>query len=177
MQYIVRRSGRARRMRLEVQPDGAVVLTAPERFSLETIEQFFARYAGWAHRAAARMRGRPVIRVRRADIPVLKRRARKIAEEGVAQIASWYGVRYGAISIRAQKSRWGSCSRAGNLSFNYKIAALPEEVARYVIVHEVCHLLVFNHSARFWAQVERTIPNHREVRGYLRRVSFVFHSE
>lgn len=170
----ITRSTRARRMRLEVRADGQVVLIAPERASIASIEAFYKKHTKWVERAAARMRGREVVRIKRGDIPALKRQAQVFAKEKVEHVARLYGVGYKRISIRAQKTRWGSCSRNGNISFNYKIAALPRDIAEYIIVHEVCHLLVFNHSHAFWAQVARTVPDHHAVRTRLRRMVFVF---
>ncbi len=75
---------------------------------------------------------------------------------------------YHRVTIRNQSSRWGSCSRKGNLSFNYRIALLPPELADYIIVHELCHLGEFNHSKKFWDLVEKTIPNWPQLRAELK---------
>ena len=80
-----------------------------------------------------------------------------------------YGVKCGRVAMRNQKTRWGSCSKEGNLNFNYKIAFLPPELADYLIVHELCHLKEMNHLPRFWALVEQTIPNHKALRKEMRR--------
>jgi hypothetical protein len=80
---------------------------------------------------------------------------------------------FNKITIRNQSSRWGSCSRRGNLNFNYRIALLPPELADYIIVHELCHLGEFNHSEKFWNLVERTIPNWRELRARLKEHGLV----
>ncbi len=160
-------------MRLEVRPGGEVVLTAPIRASDALIERFFAAHALWVERHVARMRKREVVRLKRSDLPSLKRRAREIAEERSLYFSRAYGVEYSTISIRAQKTRWGSCSRRGALSFNYKIAALPSELADYIVVHEVCHLLAFDHSQKFWDLVARTVPEHRALRKRLRNMTFV----
>jgi hypothetical protein len=70
--------------------------------------------------------------------------------------------------------RWGSCSKKGNLNFNYKIALLPQRHSDYVIVHELCHLREFNHSKKFWDLVEQAVPNHRALRTELKRAGVGF---
>ncbi len=70
--------------------------------------------------------------------------------------------------IKNHKTRWGSCSELGNLNFNYKLIFLPDAIVDYIVVHEICHLIEFNHSQDFWRLVARTIPNFRELRHELR---------
>jgi predicted metal-dependent hydrolase len=81
-----------------------------------------------------------------------------------------YGYALRKVFIKNHKSRWGSCSEKGNLNFNYKLIYLPAEIADYIIVHELCHLAEFNHSSRFWALVERSVPEHKRIRRRLRRM-------
>lgn len=84
-----------------------------------------------------------------------------------------YNLQYQRLSIRCQKTRWGSCSRKGNLNFNYKIALLPARFADYILAHELCHLAEFNHSSRFWALVAKAVPDYKIIRRQLRRGEFV----
>lgn len=103
-----------------------------------------------------------------------KSEARKIILQTLIFFADLYGVKYKKVAVKNQKTRWGSCSKSGNLNFNYKIAFLPKEQRDYILVHEVCHLIEFNHSKRFWAEVEKTIPNYKEIRKKIKTQSF-FH--
>jgi len=172
--YTLKRSTRAQTLRLSVYPDARVMVTAPTLFGIETIERFVEKHADWVRRTVARMAGRSVLSIRRREIATLKNHALVLAEMRCAHFAKHYGVRYKKITIRAQKSRWGSCSHAGNLSFNYKIAVLPPRITDYIIVHELCHLVEMNHSKRFWNLVARSIPNHKDLRRELQKVAVVY---
>lgn len=79
-----------------------------------------------------------------------------------------YNFKYNRIVIRNQKTRWGSCSKKGNLNFNYKIILLSPKQADYIIVHELCHLKEFNHSGKFWDLVAQAVPDYKEIRSSLR---------
>ena len=102
------------------------------------------------------------------EIRALADRARREIPPRVEMFARKAGVSYGRITIRNQKSRWGSCSSRGNLNFNCLLMLAPPGVTDYVIVHELCHRIEMNHSARFWAEVERVMPDYREPRKWLR---------
>lgn len=95
--------------------------------------------------------------------------AGKIILRQLEFFAGLYGVKYNKVAIRNQKTKWGSCSQKGNLNFNYRIAFLPKEQMNYVIVHEVCHLIHFNHSKSFWSAVEKAIPNYKALSKITRR--------
>ncbi|MGD9641359.1 MAG: M48 family metallopeptidase [Elusimicrobiales bacterium] len=117
---------------------------------------------------------RPVYRraLRRARLPrpsaADRERARAIINARAAHWAALLGVKYNRIAIKGQRSLWGSCSRRGNLNFNWRLAAAPPEALDYVVVHELCHLREMNHSPRFWAHVASACPDYKTHRRWLR---------
>lgn len=101
-----------------------------------------------------------------------KERALALAKERLEFFNRTYGFKFNQVNIKNQKTRWGSCSKKGNLNFNYRIALLPEPSADYVIVHELCHLGELNHSRKFWALVAQTIPDYPRIRKALKNRGF-----
>ncbi|MES2995060.1 MAG: M48 family metallopeptidase [Patescibacteria group bacterium] len=176
-EYEIHESSRARHLRITVHPDSRVVVTKPVRISQKKVEEFIQARKVWIESARTKFLkqtgGTP-------PIPLSKPRkgsraykeaiaaARTLATERLRHFNAIYGFSYGTVSIRNQKTRWGSCSATGNLSFNYRIAFLPSALADYVIVHELCHTKEHNHSSSFWAEVARTVPNHLALRRKLR---------
>ncbi len=118
---------------------------------------------------------RPLFQTRSRKLYIAnKEAARALVTERVQHFMAYYGPKHGIavgkIAIRNQKSRWGSCSRTGNLNFNYKLVFLPPDQRDYVIVHEICHIKEFNHGQGFWALVGETIPGYKELRKKLRHI-------
>ena len=103
-----------------------------------------------------------------ADIKALSEQARIYIPSRVEHFAQIIGVTYGRITIRHQKTRWGSCSSSGNLNFNCALMNTTPEIIDYVVVHELCHRKQMNHSALFWAEVEKVLPNYKELRSALK---------
>ncbi len=97
-----------------------------------------------------------------------KARVKAFVLDRLEYFNSFYKFKFNRVSVRNQSTRWGSCSRKGNLNFHYKIVLLPEKLADYIIVHELCHLKELNHSKKFWLQVERIIPKYKELRKKLK---------
>ncbi len=109
----------------------------------------------------ARRRGRRTRTVKeRAHYELHKETARTIVHERIAYWRTVLPVVPNRISIKAQSTRWGSCSTKGNLNFNYRLALIPIELVDYVVVHELCHLIEFNHSPRFWDRVAEHLPDY-----------------
>jgi predicted metal-dependent hydrolase len=177
--YTLRRSPRARRMRLAVHYDGTVVLTVPLGLSETAAEKFVNEKVRWVLSKIdlfSRFRGSDAIVHRgREDYIKHKDAALVVARESVLRLNKIYGYRYNRISVRNQRTCWGSCSRKGNLNFNYRILFLPDEVRDYVIVHELCHLGEFNHSKRFWELVAIASPDFLAIRKELKKSGLNFH--
>ncbi len=171
----LRRRRGMRRLLLSVGADGSVTLSAPPRTPLWYIEQFLVRQAGWLERTL-RQFGLPpeTLLLRRAEARdrylAHCEVARALVAGRVAFFSAHYGVRVTGISIRDQRTRWGSASQTGRLSFNYRLALLPPALADYVVVHELCHLIEMNHGERFWRLVAETLPDYRARRRALRRL-------
>lgn len=108
------------------------------------------------------------LRRSRVEFWANKELARTLVKERIKFFNHHYKFTVNRISIRNQRSRWGSCSKKGNLNFNYRLVLLPPEVADYIIVHELCHLGEFNHSKKFWELVAKTIPDYKQIRKELR---------
>lgn len=169
--YVIKKSIRAKHIRLFIHPDGSCVVTAPQCMSDEAIQKIVSTKSQWIRDTLDYVkthRGNLYIKSSRKDYIQYKELAREIAERRLTYFNTFYGFQYRGISIRNQKTRWGSCSRKGNLNFNYKIALLPEKFADYIIVHELCHTKEFNHSRKFWNLVAQTIPDYKDIRKELR---------
>ena len=102
-----------------------------------------------------------------------KEEARSFIYRRLEYYGKTYGFEFNRVSIRNQRTRWGSCSRKGNLNFNYRILMLPQHLADYIIIHELCHLKELNHSSKFWNLVAQVMPNYLERRRELRSIRIV----
>ena len=163
----IRRSRRARRWTLTVPWGEQVVLTVPRDMPDAEIEAVLAAHQDWiAHERAAQA---PRLRLRAGDVSEADARAaaRELVRMVLDEEAPALGVTYGRVEIRDQRTRWGSCSPRGTLSFNWRLALAPFEVLDYVVVHELCHLREPNHSARFWRLVASRRPAWRRQRDWL----------
>jgi predicted metal-dependent hydrolase len=221
--FAVRRSDRARRLRLTVTSDGDVVVTVPRRAALHLADELVAARAPWITRHVDRFaderarrealgplgegrvidyRGVPH-RLEVRDLPAdrrltrverdastmtlrvwaapgdarplavvleawLRREARGAIEDRVATRARDLGVSPARIQVRDQRSRWGSASRRGSVSFSWRLVHAPPVVLDYVVVHELAHLVDFSHSTRFWSIVRGALPEMAVARRWLR---------
>ncbi len=169
-------SGR-RTLGLEIKGDGQVIARVPNRISDRAVRQFLGEREQWiaekwrlVMERAKKERNRP-----RHDYEedlgleiLYRKRAKEQLEQRCAYFAGIMGVDYNRITIRAAKTRWGSCSSGGNLNFHWKLILMPPEILDYVAVHELAHRKEMNHSSRFWAEVRAVLPDYEDRRRWLR---------
>lgn len=166
--YRVIRSSR-RTIAIQICADGGVLVRCPRRMDAEAIQAFVQSRSGWIEKHLAKQAALPKLPAfTDAELRDLAQKALRIIPERVACFAPLIGVSYGRISIRNQRSRWGSCSGKGNLNFNCLLMLAPDEVVDYVVVHELCHRKEMNHSKRFWAEVERILPDYKVRKKWLK---------
>ena len=169
METTVIRSSR-KTISLELGPEGLIV-RAPRQATDVQIREFLERHRRWievhaAKRTAQEVSAQP--KLTPAELRALAEQATTVFAARAAYYAPLVGVSYSGITIRAQHTRWGSCSSKGNLNFNCLLLLAPPEVLDSVVVHELCHRKEMNHSARFYAEVLRVCPDYRERQQWLK---------
>jgi predicted metal-dependent hydrolase len=205
--YTIRRSSRARHVRVNVHAQGAVEVVLPQRAPERAAAAAVVELRPWIERRRAQARQTLAsIAQRGASVPYLgttlrlqpqpgRSRVHRRGElllvpdgEARAALERWYrraaraeivprldrataltGRPHRDLTIRAQRTRWASCSASGRMSFNWRLLLAPERVLDYVVWHEVCHLEILDHSPRFWALLEQRWPRWREDRDWLAR--------
>ena len=164
---------RRRSIVLSVNSKAEVILKVPYRTTNAEINRILSERQDWIRTHVARVRSARASAATLApltdeELRQLSQQAAQYIPPRVAMYAERVGVSYGRITIRHQRTRWGSCSTKGNLNFNCLLMLTPPEVIDYVIVHELCHRKEMNHSARFWALVAAVLPNYAEQKRWLR---------
>ncbi len=161
-------------MHLVIYPSGELIVTQPKNLSFNIVENFIKSKESWLierinyFKKNKDVKKNPLDLLTRRDYLNKREEVRKLVKERLEYFNSFYNFEYTKINIRDQKTRWGSCSRRGGLNFNFKIFYLTPEIRDYVIVHELCHLKEFNHSARFWNLVAQTTPDFKSLRRKLK---------
>ena len=164
---------------ITVERDGTVTIHAPFFMSEKKINKIIEERKEWIEKAQKKIANRAeklssLTPITSSEIDSLKATAKPIIEKKVRFFADKTGVEYGKITIRNQKTRYGSCTATGNLNFNCLIMLMPEEIIDYVIVHELCHIKEMNHSHRFWKAVEDILPDYKERRKWLKLNGNIF---
>ncbi len=162
--YYVRHQ-RARRYVLRVDIDGRVRVTIPRGGSRREADAFAQKHAEWVARQRARLpRGVPAMEERRA----LRERAVRDLPPRLIELAKQHGLSVSRVSVRNQRSRWGSCGRDGHICLNWRLVLMPPWVSDYVLIHELMHLKRMDHSPTYWALVADAYSEYRAARQWLR---------
>ncbi|MCX6795695.1 MAG: SprT family zinc-dependent metalloprotease [Candidatus Falkowbacteria bacterium] len=172
--YKIRKSRLAKSLRLEISRADGVTLVVPNRVPLFLAKNFLLAKESWVKAKLAEQRSKksdvfPTITPK--EEKEARNNARRLIGERVNFFATILGLPVKTVAIRDQKTRWGSCSKEGNLNFNFRLIFINPELMDYVVVHELCHLKELNHSPKFWALVEKVLPDYRERRRILKRIS------
>ena len=169
---------------VEIGPTGLTV-KAPYSASKRDVEAFLRKRPHWilAHYDAMQEKMEKLSQqngnshLSESQKEALEKRYRNLARECITKRASYYatqlGVTYSSIRIAEQKTRWGSCSSRGTLSFHWRLILAPPAVMDYVVVHEVCHLIHMDHSPDFWAEVESLMPDYKVYKTWLKKNGLV----
>ena len=158
---------------VQIRADGTVIARAPLRMPKDRILCFLSEKASWIRMQQGKMQEREKMRQQArihldaAQEKELRERAKSVLAQRTAYFARQIGVTYGKITVRDQKTRWGSCSQTGNLNFNFRLILAPLEVLDYVVVHELCHRRQMNHSTQFWQEVAQVLPDYRKRKAWL----------
>lgn len=177
--YTLRLSRKARKIRITIYYGGKVKVTAPwDAGGDGVVEKFMREKARWILAKILFFNGfdgKPATQYGKRDYAAHKEKALRLVKNKVAYFNARYGHQYNAIRIKNQRTCWGSCSKKGNLNFNFRILFLSERMQNYIIVHELCHLKELNHSKKFWHLVGESFPDYLQIKKELRqnKIGFV----
>ena len=152
---------------------GEIIARAPLRMKDREIHAFIEEKRSWIEKNLAKIDERQrvigeTVPFTADEIKALTERAKQIIPERVKLYAPIIGVSFNRITIRCQRTRWGSCSSKGNLNFNCLLVLFPLEVIDSVVVHELCHRKHMNHSSEFYAEIERAFPHYKKHHKWLK---------
>ena len=165
---------------IQINPDLSVTVRAPMYAPQSDIERILREKEGWIQKHIEKIREQEAKRketqgefveseyLTNEEIKKLADKALQHIPKRVSYYAKQIDVTYGKITIRNQKTRWGSCSSEKNLNFNWKLILAPPEVLDYVVVHELCHLKEMNHSKAFWDEVGKVMPEYETYKLWLK---------
>ena len=172
IEYSLRRNRKAKNLRLTVYCDGSLALTVPWRVSFKRAQDFILQNSDWVTKKIEGMKNRKSFfsQSSQSEYSREKKMALQKIKQKVEHFNKFYGFSYNRITVRNQKTRWGSCSSKRNLNYNYRVAMLPDKYADYIIVHELCHLGQFDHSEKFWNLVKKTVPDCDKIKKRLKKV-------
>ena len=168
MEYEIIRSNR-RTVAITIK-GGRVILRGPIRLSATDAEKIIAAHEKWIIEKLENSKNKtiPDKNLSEEKIAELKKAAKVYFKNKIEHFANIMNLKYGRMTITSAKTRFGSCSSKGNISFSYRLMLYPQPVREYVVVHELAHLLEMNHSKRFYAVIERYLPDYKERKKQLK---------
>ena len=163
------KNNRAKRIVISVKPD-FVRVTVPRRQTLKNSQKFVEQKIDWIKAHSKNMQ---ILREKSKELPKIKREeAREKLGKRLSELAQKHNFQYNRVSIRNQRTRWGSCSSKDNISLNMKLLHLPNHLIDYILLHELVHTRVKNHSEDFWNELETVVPNARTIDKQLREYQY-----
>jgi predicted metal-dependent hydrolase len=169
--YKLRSNVASRKITLTIHSDGRFVVSKPRWISNGVVNNFISEKSSWILDQLGKigkLDNRVDLEKSRNEYLKHKERARSFVHSKLEMINSVYNFKYNRVTIKNQRTMWGSCSGDGNLNFNYKVVFLPENLSEYIIAHEICHLRELNHSKDFWQLLSITIPDYKKRRRELK---------
>ena len=171
IEIMIKKSPRAKHVRLSIAWDGTVTVTQPVRASDTTVRTFVESKQAWIEHHVCRIKNRNLLSLpspSKTDFIKYKREAKLLVLEKLRIYNAYYKTTWGTVTIKNTRTRWGSCSKTHNLNFSYRIVFLPEHLQNYLVVHELCHTKIFDHSRAFWSLVGEQIPK-KDIREFKKR--------
>ena len=171
----LKRNHRARHLNLTVKPFTGVQVTLPPGIPLSQAEKFVVSKKGWIAKHIEQVREMEVKRMQAADLidGIDSSKAAETLVRELNKLADRHDFRVRRITVRKQKTRWGSCSADNNISLNINLVHLPPKLLRYVLLHELLHTRIKNHGRKFWHELDRLISNARVLRSQLNDFSYL----
>ncbi len=171
--FTLKKSRTTKRIRISVHPDGKVSVSAPQLVPDFLVRRFVESKKNWIEEKLEYFKKHPVEKSPFLIKPRMneanKKQALALVYERLKHFNNFYNFPYNNVSIRNQKTRWGSCSKRKNLNFNFKIIFLTPEQQDYIVVHELCHLQEFNHGKKFWDLVAKQSPDYKNIRSSIKK--------
>ncbi len=165
---VIVKSERARHVRITINPDRTVRLTVPRRESIEKGRQFLHSKVPWIVRNLQRVGKFEKPRVNLPDFQISEPQACEMLVARLRELSGIHHLNYSKVSIKNQRTKWGSCSSKNRINLNINLVRLPDQLRDYVILHELVHTRIKNHSKEFWAELDRTLGGAKELARKLR---------
>ncbi len=181
-QYSIKKSAKAKRIIIRIDKTGKCILVIPKRSRMSQVDlhskavEFMKSKSSWVIAGIEKIKSKREKSLNelgldkslsdhsKKEIQELRKTTLEKINERLQYFNAFYGFKYKDVRVKNMSSRWGSCSKSGNLNFNQSLGVLTPKELDYVVVHELCHIGEFNHSKNFWKLVERTIPDYKSIK-------------